>query len=75
MYQSTWDNTWFQVDKPQSDWDNEFDTWFYNTQQFGRARDVWARGADYLAKNIAPEFLNGRGTIPKFSPRYYVGDI
>ena len=75
VYQTTWDNSWFQVDKPQSDWDCEFDTWFYNSKPFSRARDVWAQGADYLAKNIAPEFLNGRGTITKLGPRYYVGDI
>lgn len=75
VYESTWKEEWFQVDKPQSDWDNEFDTWFYNTTQFNRARDVWAKGADYLSQNIAPELLNGRGTRAWFSPRYFIGVI
>lgn len=73
MY-TTWKTEWFQVDKPVSDWDCEYDYWFSRGWAGTEAHKNWRDGLKYIAERIS---TNGKmfGTPPIFSKFYYVGPV
>ena len=76
---TTWDDSWFQVDKATSWWNTEFDTWFRTNPDFAKEFHVWKTGVGYLAQQL-PDFVeyNKNGQADKlraFSKEYYVGPM
>lgn len=56
---STWNENWFQTDKSISDWNSEFDQWFYRGYSDTATYKIWKSGIDYMISN-APRFLKYR---------------
>jgi hypothetical protein len=76
---TTWNNNWFQVEKPLSDWGCEFDYWFTKGMAGSKEHSIWLDGVRYLIPRIGI-FLNKidgtiRGTRPFVSKFHYIGNI
>jgi hypothetical protein len=78
LYASTWDNEWFQTYKSAKDWENELDTWFVEQYRGTRLVTNWAKGIEYLEKNLRPDLLSADGQrgLRKFETQHwYVGTL
>lgn len=53
---TTWDDSWFQVEKPISDWFCEYDDWFIKGMAGTRANEIWHRGISYVKDSLS-EFI------------------
>jgi hypothetical protein len=77
LYATSWDSSWFQVNKPIADWDCELDLWF--SYQFKNTDIVrnWNAGLNFLNNNVDEIFFNNktRGLILYDSPRWFVGNL
>jgi hypothetical protein len=75
---TTWNDSWFQVDKGLWWWHTEFDTWFRNDRRFEKPYEGWNRGIDYLV-DLIPDYINYvRGTPDGLKPcthRYHIGRL
>ena len=77
---STWDDNWFQVDKPVLDWHCEFDNWFFRDFKDTKSFHVWNEGVQYLQKNLEnylryeDDQLCPNG-LRLFTKSYFVGDM
>jgi hypothetical protein len=77
---SSWNDSWFQVDKSTSWWYCEFDTWFRTNPEFANQYQAWKRGIDFLTEKL-PEYVNfdSNTNLPDsfkvFSKRYKFGNI
>jgi hypothetical protein len=49
---TTWDNSWYQVDKAVKDWYSEFDSWFYDHYSDSKAFHIWKEGIEYVDTNL-----------------------
>ena len=78
VYPTTWNPSWFQVEKSIEDWDSELDYWFTRGWQGTQEYRIWKQGLDHVASNI-PSFLNYkpdgtvRGLKPCYSDTYFIG--
>jgi len=78
---STWDTNWFQVSKPQGDWDSTLDWWFTRGWAGTREHDIWQAGIQHVVSSLDPKYLarneNGTvcGTVPFTSPYYHIGTV
>jgi hypothetical protein len=77
LYATTWDNSWFQVNKPSMDWDCELDHWFRYQFNNTKIEKNWNAGLEFLTTNIAPLFHNKkhRGLEIYNSTDRFVGKI
>lgn len=75
----TWNNDWFQVKKPTSDWDSELDYWFTRGWSGTREHSIWMDGLKNLTPRISNflKYENGvpKGTKPFFSKMHYIGSF
>lgn len=75
---TTWNDQWFQVDKPTSGWYCEFDSWFYQLFKNTNTYSIWKEGINYVEKNAQNYVIYKNGLaddlIP-FSNSYFVGYI
>lgn len=76
---STWNESWFQTDKSISDWNSEFDQWFYRGYSDTTTYKIWKSGIDYMISH-APKFLKYRpdGTpdgLMVFNNVYTIGNM
>lgn len=76
---TNWDPSWFQVDKPESDWFCEFDHWFIKGHRETKANQIWHQGVDLASKLLANHIRkNSQGEpdgLKLFTKRYYIGDV
>jgi hypothetical protein len=75
---STWNPTWFQVNKATGGWHTEFDKWAYSLAG-NRELAVWDAGIQYVARS-APDYIqmNDKGIPDKLTvmeKHFYIGDI
>lgn len=70
---TTWNSSWFQVEKPTLDWESELDLWFDSSKN--RAYTNWQRGLDFVEQTLDPSFIKGRGFEICSSPLYYIGEL
>jgi len=78
LYPTTWDNSWYQVDKSVSWWHTEFDTWFRTNPEFARQKELWDKGIMWLADKLGNlvETKNGvPDTFVKFRKVYQIGTM
>lgn len=77
---TTWDENYFQTNKPLNDWNCEMDYWFTKGWQGTNEYNLWLDGL----KNLAPLISNYtisqkdgliKGTKPFFSKFYYIGNV
>lgn len=52
VYPSTWNDSWFQVDKAVKDWYSEFDNWFIEGAKGTNAHYIWQEGVEYIKTNL-----------------------
>lgn len=76
---STWNNNWFQVEKPLCDWASEYDHWFTKGMAGTKEHSAWLEGIRYITPKI-DKFLirtNGLlwGTVGFSSKTHYVGTL
>jgi hypothetical protein len=77
---TTWNNEWYQADKPVFDWHNEFANIFFRTFKQDKAFYGWKNGIEYLkaeAKNfisINEDLGIADGLIP-FGKHYQIGKM
>lgn len=77
---STWNPSWFQIQKSVSDWDDEIDYWFSRGWAGTKEHTIWLEGlkhvqskiGDLLAKN--PDGST-RGLAAMYSQNYFIGNI
>jgi len=76
---TTWNDSWFQVDKPVSDWYCEFDSWFIDGFKGTKANDTWRRGVEYASSLLTPYLRTGENNSPDglnfFVKSFCLGDI
>lgn len=80
VYPTTWNNSWFQVDKATRDWYSEFDNWFIEGAEGTRAKQIWNEGVDFVKNKLEPfvrisEDLHIPDGLQLFTKRYLIGDI
>lgn len=80
IYPTTWDNSWFQVDKATRDWYSEFDNWFLEGAEGTKAKHIWDEGVDFVRNRLQPflrinEDLNIPDGLQLFTKKYLIGDI
>jgi hypothetical protein len=76
---TTWNNNWFQVDKPVNRWHTQMDQWVYNDPNFAKYRSTWREGIKYISERL-PEYTNftdsGLGDSLKiFTKTYSLGKL
>jgi len=72
---SNWKNNWFQVDKPVSDWDCEYDYWFSRGWKGTDAHKNWMQGLKYISNSIGMKNHKFFGTAPILSKFHYIGPV
>jgi len=75
---STWNNNWFQADKPILDWNREYDHWFLINHTESRAYQIWKEGINSMVK-MASKYVytndNGPEGLVSFKKIYRVGKM
>jgi hypothetical protein len=76
MY-TTWNESWFQVNKSTSWFNTEFDTWFKTNPNMTKELTNWQRGINYLAEKM-PDYIQkddkGRyDSLKLFKHEYPIG--
>ena len=80
MYPTTWNESWFQVDKATKDWYSEFDNWFIEGSVGTKANVIWNEGVSFIREKLSP-FLridsetNQPDGLELYTKRYLIGDI
>jgi hypothetical protein len=80
IYPSTWNDSWFQVDKATKDWYSEFDNWFIDGAAGTKANIIWHEGVDYI-KDALSSFVridqdtNQPDGLQLFVKKYLIGNI
>ncbi len=80
MYPTTWNDSWFQVDKATKDWYSEFDNWFIEGTVGTTANAIWYEGVNHVRDSLTP-FLrydaetNQPDGLQVYSKKYLIGDI
>jgi len=80
VYPTTWNDTWFQVEKATQDWYSEFDNWFLEGSIGTKANHIWHEGVEYVKENLS-EFLriddktNRPDGLKTFTKMYCIGNI
>jgi hypothetical protein len=76
---TTWDESWFQVEKSTSWWNTEFDTWFQTNPEFENKYKLWKQGLNWLDQQLGNEFVvkknNQPDTFVKFTKTYQVAPM
>jgi hypothetical protein len=77
---STWNNDWYQADKPVLDWHNEFANSFFKQFENTKALRGWQNGIEYLKKEasnfIEPPTNNGLiDSLTPFGKHYKIGKM
>ena len=80
IYPSTWNNSWFQVDKATKDWYSEFDNWFIEGAEGTRAKHIWNEGVDHIKTILAPFIRNNEDTntpdgLQSFAKSFIIGHV
>ena len=80
IYPTTWNNSWFQVDKATKDWYSEFDNWFIEGAEGTKAKHIWDEGISHVQNILEPflrmnEDLNAPDGLQLFTKRYLIGNI
>jgi hypothetical protein len=80
IYHSTWDNTWFQVDKATKDWYSEFDNWFIEGAAGTRAKYIWDEGISYITDKLSShlrlnEDTNAPDGLTSHVKKYLIGPL
>lgn len=53
IYNSTWNDSWWQADKPINDWYCEFDNWWMDNFKGTKTHNVWLEGIKYVIDNAS----------------------
>jgi hypothetical protein len=73
---TTWDENWFQVDKPTNQWFTQFDSWFRRDPNLIRQYMFWKKGIEHVTK-LLPEYVNYLDGVPSefriFNKSYLIG--
>jgi len=73
---TTWNSNWYQADKPISDWNCEYDNWFFKNHNESLAYHNWMLGVDYLKNNMFRFVkLNKLGVADSLKPFYHTFKI
>ena len=76
---TTWDDSWFQVDKPLNDWNCEYDLWFIKGQAGTQAHNNWLQGLKYVTDRVGKQNAMTAhkrfGTPAIFSKFRYIGPV
>jgi hypothetical protein len=80
IYPSTWNNSWFQVDKATKDWYSEFDNWFIEGAQGTKAKYIWDEGVQYVQTTLSPFLRTNEDTgqpdgLQSFAKSFIIGYI
>jgi len=69
---TTWDDSWYQVDKAVKDWYSEFDSWFYDYYHDSKAFRIWESGIKYVDSKLT-NFTkkDNRGNSDGLQPFFY----
>lgn len=65
---TTWDNSWYQADKSQYTWNNEFDDWWRKETKGTEQELIWKRGLDHIHKNAKDYIVYRNGKPDGFKP-------
>jgi len=75
---TTWDESWFQVNKGTSWWSTEADTWARNPE-FKNTYNLWKQGINWLDQQLGDEFVVKKNNEPdsfvKFTKTYQVAPM
>jgi hypothetical protein len=73
---STWNESWFQIEKPVSQWHTQFDEWFRRDPNLSKDYTLWQRGIKQ-AVNLLSEHINFTNGVPDnlklFEKSYLIG--
>jgi hypothetical protein len=76
---TTWNQQWYQADKPTSDWHCEYDNWFFKNHNNSLAYYNWKKGIEYIKKNASDHLnINKNGVVDSLKPHahfYRIGKI
>lgn len=77
---STWNPSWFQIQKSISDWDDEIDYWFSRGWRGTKEHRIWIDGLKYVHSKIGDllainEGGSIRGLAAMCSKDYYIGTV
>jgi len=80
IYPSTWNNSWFQVDKATKDWYSEFDNWFIEGAEGTKAKHIWNEGVSYIQTTLSPFLRINEDTdkpdgLQSFAKSFIIGYI
>jgi hypothetical protein len=80
IYYSTWNTTWFQVDKATKDWYSEFDNWFIEGATGTKAKHIWDEGISYIANKLSShlrinEDTNAPDGLQSHVKKYLIGTL
>lgn len=80
VYPSTWDDSWFQVNKATKDWFSEFDNWFIEGSIGSHANIIWHEGINYVKNSLEPFLRYDEETqqpdgLQLYVKKYLIGDL
>jgi hypothetical protein len=80
MYPTTWNDSWFQVDKATKDWYSEFDNWFIEGSVGTKANVIWNEGVSFIREKLSSfvridNETNQPDGLEIYTKRYLIGDI
>lgn len=78
IYSSTWNSSWFQVEKDKNFWHSQIDAWWHKLYHNTREYAVWKQGIDYITNNAKPfvHYDNGiADSLKTIGKSYYVTDF
>jgi hypothetical protein len=78
IYSSTWNSTWFQVEKDSNFWYSQIDAWWHKLYRDTREYAIWKEGINYIAENAKPFVYYDNGfadSLKVIGKSYYVSDL